>query len=221
MKINIQLFGGRGAKSSLTSIDRILKETAVINPNFSTGGKQYRENCQSCTLAFILREKGENVVAMGGTGKSWQDGNGKKISITEMFNNNPEQKYFIVGSKRFDSQISARNYAMNSKYSNIYQVKANKNSIFTNSYEAIESEVKAWGNNGSGFITVNWKGNKGSHVFNLKNVKGKLVAIDTQSNRIRNLRDTLNQVKPQFTHITRTDNLSVNKRLKKYMVREV
>ena len=215
--------GGRGASSSLssiTSIDKLLKETAVINPNYSTRKKEYINNCQSCVLAFILREKGEDVVALGRIGQDWKDGNGKQIQLTKMFNNNPETNYYIVGNRRFDNELLARRYLMDSKYSNMYKSKATRNSIFSNDSDFIERQVKSWGNNASGYVRVQWKGSKGGHVFNIKNVNGKVVAIDTQSNKIRDLKKTLSQAKPQYTYFTRTDNLSINKNLKKYMVKE-
>lgn len=214
--------GGRGASSSLTkktSVEKILDDIKTINPNYSTGERKWKENCQSCTLAFILREKGENVEAIGNTTGWYYDNSGNKFTIMDAFNNNPAKWYYIVGQRRFDNESNAREYARSTSFTHIYRMQVTEKSIFTNSSDAIEDEVRKWGSGASGFIKVQWKGNQGGHVFNIKNINGDVVAIDAQNGKVKDLKQTLTRVKPQYTFITRTDNLKVKENVKKYMVK--
>lgn len=125
-----------------------------INPSFDCGNKMFKVNCNLCTMAMELRERGYDVHA--GTGD--------------------EDMLYLIGIR--DSEKKNNWYAGESPYKNTKTYNLRKEDSRENIMKDIAKEP-----NSRGEIFLDWKWNGGGHSMYYKvDSKGKVTFYDAQSN---------------------------------------
>lgn len=161
------------------------------NPYYDPSGSyaEYTQNCQRSVVAYELRRRGYDVVALPtysgdilpyGT----RGGNGHWMGAFQ-------------GAKSMD--VSATRNS---------QVKSN-----------IEGAMKGFGSGSRGIIRVQWQGSNSGHVFNVENVRGTIRYMDAQTGKPVNIGEYLGASRPSMTRLVRTDNLKISDRAKKSVTR--
>lgn len=84
--------------------------------------------------------------------------------------------------------------------------------------KAINDQMAEWGEGSRAIVYVAWQGTRTAHVFNVENVKGKLVAYDAQVHSTFPIMDYLKDSKPTKTKISRVDNLTTPTQYMEYAV---
>lgn len=157
------------------------------NPYYDPSGTyaEYTQNCQRSVIAYELRRRGYDVVALPtyegdmlpyGT----RGGNGHWMGAFQ-------------GAKSIDVGATRNK-----------QVKSN-----------IEGAMKGFGSGSRGIIRVTWQGGNTGHVFNVENVGGTIRYVDAQTGRAVNINEYLGASQPSMTRLVRTDNLRISERAKK------
>lgn len=99
------------------SMPYLLADQQHANPNYYTGGKPFRVNCQTCAPAYVLREWGFDVTALGNTEKygnlnyylsqgnnwreTWLDAKGNKITTVSFKDYAKAQGWKQMNAKRY------------------------------------------------------------------------------------------------------------------------
>lgn len=195
IKINLQLFGGRGASSSSGKggspvLGKQRKEKtpaealANTNPNYGKG-KEWGVNCQRCVYAYELQRQGYDVEAKPRV----MSGNDPMMNGNWM--------------RGFENQTWERNLGTRS----------------TTVEKNIVSNMQGWGDGSRAIVYVAWKGGS-AHVFNVENVGGKVSIFDGQTGKSHTLSEYLSLAKPSYTMISRVDNLKPNESVLQYAVKK-
>lgn len=79
------------------------------------------------------------------------------------------------------------------------------------SQKQLEETVKNWGDGARGTVVIIWKGGKSSHIFNVVNDNGRVVAYDAQDGATNVLSGYYRRGNAQRVWLTRVDNLPLRK----------
>lgn len=194
LKINLQFFGGRGAKSASSSTPpnnadgvpfrkgtEATPEDAVKNVNADRYNNDwtYRQNCQRCVWAYEMQRRGYDVEALPTYQGDDLGKNGNWRGIA-------------------DSLLS-REY--------VGQHWGQTNSIKTEVTNAT-TVMGQWGEGSRGIMSVAWSGRRG-HVFNVEYKNGKITAYDAQTGKsYTKLADALKGTKRGYTMLIRSDDVT-------------
>ncbi|MBR2683019.1 MAG: hypothetical protein IKE22_07135, partial [Atopobiaceae bacterium] len=58
----------------------------------------------------------------------------------------------------------------------------------------------------------------GGHVFNVENQGGRIVYVEAQTGRIKNIGSTMSHVRTNSVNLVRTDNLRISERAKRFVI---
>lgn len=224
MMFNLQLFGGsgaslrpspsakaRGGKLSLTlddgsevelKEDKDLKNASLAyNLTFTNpgerqtdGSKNYTYNCQRVVVAYELRRRGYRVAAKPITDFSGADPLPKAINPT-------------TGAMRPGS--------VPAMFKGAQMVLANQLGSRSKTQHAnIVKQMEKWGPGSRAVVQVWWSGS-GGHIFNVENVKGKVVFIDAQVGKMGDAVSSYfdpkkRGLRPSGTVLLRTDNVKLS-----------
>ncbi len=161
---------------------------AGANPYYDNTGShaEYNMNCQRCVVAYELRRRGYDVVALptyqgDNLPRGTAGGNGHWMGAFQ--------------GARSESVGATRNA----------QVEKN-----------IAAKMNAYGPGSRAVVRVQWQGrNGGGHVFSVENSGGRMRYVDAQTGKPVNIKNYLGSSKPSRTQLVRVDNLRVSERAKK------
>lgn len=232
IRINLQFFGGRGATSSRRgggkgttpsaedsdvlgigkkgipkSVEYAMSNT---NPNFNNPNAEaegWHHNCQSCAMTFEAMMRGYDTEAVPHKkGDPYFVANGKEHKWRDCFEG--KQTIITVGYDEFEKARNSGDWTKASRLANkIGKIRAIEGqTVAVNNKTAVNKQMKEWGDGSRATLTVIWK-NGGGHIINVINKGGKALAIDAQSNQIKDLGDVLSRARTNYTALTRVDNL--------------
>lgn len=229
MMFNLQLFGGsgaslrpspsakaRGGKLSLTlddgsevelKEDKDLKNASLAynltytNPGLNQtrtpqtpyGDKAYTNNCQRVVVAYELRRRGF------------------RVSAKEYSSNGTDTLHHGYNKMR---KVFGQDPWPPGSYGKIFkgaQVIDNLGRTTKATLKNITAQMTKWGAGSRAIVQVSWKG-RGSHVFNVENVGGKVRFLDAQMGRssVDARQDYFPSTKPSRTVLIRTDNVKTS-----------
>ena len=76
--------------------------------------------------------------------------------------------------------------------------------------------MRQFGNGARAVIQILYRGG-GGHVFNVENQNGRIVYIEAQAGKIKDIGATMAHVKTDTVNLIRTDNLKISDRAKKFV----
>ena len=169
------------------------------NPNYDETHtyKEFIINCQRCVVANELRRRGYNVEALPAVDDSKLP---KKDRLGLV-------RYTANGTLRQGNWTQAFRHAKAKSMRG-----TNVNAVIDN----ISNEMNKYGNNARGVISVAWK-NGGGHVFNVENQNGKILFLDAQTGQKVSATDYLSGASLRNVTLTRTDNLRISDKAKKFV----
>lgn len=170
------------------------------NPNYDKTHtyKEFTVNCQRCVVANELRRRGYNVEALPAIDDS-------KLPSKERLG---LIRYSANGTLRQGNWTQAFRHARPKSMRG-----SNVNAVIDN----ITNEMNKYGNNSRGVISVSWKRSRSGHVFNVENQNGKIIFVDAQSGKKVSAMDYLSKAKLKDVTLTRTDNLRISDKAKKFV----
>lgn len=225
LKLNLQLFGGRGSSSGGGGG----LPTATPNGSAKGSGGQWSNapNVQSPqTLREALGNKGKPmsmVDAVKGA-NPYYDGTYRE------FSENCQRAVVAYEARRRGYNVTAQptfegdtlpegnvGGKGNGRWQGAFKG-AKSESVGANNpkkvQENIESKMKEYGDGSRAIVKIQWKNGEG-HVFNVERKNGKTHYVDAQIGAKYDPKQLFTQVKPQSTRIVRTDNLKFSDRMKK------
>lgn len=160
---------------------------AGANPYFDESGtyNEYNMNCQRCVVAYEMRRRGYDVVAL----PTYQ---GDKLPNSTAGGNGHWMGAFQ--GARSESVGATRNS----------QVEKN-----------IAAKMNSYGSGSRAVVRVQWQGSNKGHVFSVENSGGRIRYVDAQTGKPVNIKNYLSASKPSRTQLVRVDNLRVSERAKK------
>ena len=223
LKLNLQLFGGRGASSGGITMpsggawsnglgikvpdslrealgtkgkEKTMGDAMIAsNPYYSGDYREYSENCQRVVVAYEARRRGYNVTAL-----PTYDGD----TLADVVYN--DKKNGVYRGRWLGAFKDAKPVNVSAKGKNAEQkVKGN-----------IEKQMKEYGNGSRGVVQIFYKGG-GGHVFNVEQKNGKTHYIEAQAGKVKDFAKTLKNVKTDSVALVRTDNLKFSDRAKKFV----
>lgn len=175
------------------------KAMKYANPYYSQDFGEYSQNCQRCVVAYELRRRGYDVIAL----PTWEgDDMGFPYPTAKPSTDNGRWQMAFRKAKSVRVGINGDNDAA-------------VNVVQTN----IEKKMKKYGNGSRAVISVTWKGGTDGHVFNVENEHGKIIYRDAQSGRTVNIKGTLATAQTRNVNLVRTDNLRISDRAKLLVTR--
>lgn len=159
-----------------------------VNPNYNNGENfPYAINCQRCTFAFEMRQRGFDVEAGA----------------------NPENPFDLYSPHSFSDYESVIEYFDHSK-SDYKDIKIQPVGD-TKTLSFFESEVNNMPNNSRGVIGVQWADYGSGHIVNwVKNGNGVVSIVDAQTGNIYKPNEFFNIARTNNAILYRTDNLPIN-----------
>lgn len=161
------------------------------NPYFSREYDEYSSNCQRCVVAYEMRRRGYDVMAM------------------PTYHGDLKPK---VAYSALDGTITGR---WMGAFKNAKAVPMKARSA-KQAKEALSSHMKNYGNGSRGVVQVYWK-NGGGHVFNVENASGKIMYSDAQTGKVVNINKYMSAARPGSVNLIRTDNLKVSNRMREFV----
>jgi hypothetical protein len=204
MKLNLQLFGGRGAGSGIPF--------AVPSGGSGGSGRLDQQPGLSKTLEEALGAKGRPLstdkAVLGANpfhsmGREYQENCQRCVIATEA----RFRGYNVVALPTFDGDTmpTGDNFANNFKNAKVNRIGRTTPNATKNS---IEKQMKQYGDGSRAIIAVAWKGkNAGGHVVNVIQRNGKTHVYDGQTGKQYKLSDLMNASRTEHTRLVRVDNL--------------
>ena len=78
--------------------------------------------------------------------------------------------------------------------------------------------MKSYGSGSRAVIQIFYKGG-GGHVFNVENQRGRVVFVEAQTGKIKNIKQTMSSVRTESVNLVRTDNLRLSERAKNFVAK--
>lgn len=179
-----------GKKGKASTITEALKS---VNPNYSARYSEYSQNCQRCVVAYELQRRGYKVEAQ------------------------PTFKGDTWGMKRNISGTYMDRWRGAFRHAKTERVGASRGD---NVLDNIARKMKEYGPGARAVVSINYKGSRVGHVFNVENVRGRIRYVDAQNGHQYNrasMRNLFAITKTRETTLTRTDNLRISERSKEFV----
>ena len=204
MKINLCLFGGRGASSP----GAVPNGGGGSNENWSNGAGTRVETDPVKALGTQGRPKGvEDATLRTNPNHSYE---------YSEYSENCQRCVVAYEARRRGYDVTAQptykgdQMPINGKYKNEYFVGAKTESVGSVSerkaVKNIESKMKSYGDGSRALVEVQWKGG-GGHVFMAEQRNGKTIYRDPQVGVRYDSKTLLTNVKTTSVQVTRVDNL--------------
>jgi hypothetical protein len=180
-----------GPKGAPNSIaDSVVK----TNPHWNTSYREFSENCQRCVVAYELNRRGYDVTALP----------------TYKGDTLPNVAHYNPKSGTFEGRWKGA--FRNAKTVNV-GAKTEDGAIAN-----IESAMKSYGPGSRAVVQIFYKSG-GGHVFNVENQRGRIVYIEAQAGRMKNISHTMRSVNTSSVNLVRTDNLKLSNRARNFVTR--
>lgn len=180
-----------GTKGESNSIADSIVET---NPNWSASYREFSENCQRCVVAYELNRRGYDVTALP----------------TYKGDTLPNVVHFDPATETYEGRWKGA--FRNAKTINVGASSAS--GVISN----IESRMKSYGSGSRAVVQIFYKGG-GGHVFNVENQRGRVVFVEAQTGKIKNIKQTMSSVRTESVNLVRTDNLRLSERAKNFVAK--
>lgn len=164
------------------------QDVKAVNPNWSTGAFEWKNNCQRCVTAYEARRRGFDVTAK------------PCYSVTDKYASNFG---FALPYNRGERKISTLWHEAGVSFGNV------KNFTKADCKAAIEGCMAQYGNGSRAIIHGYWEHNQQGHVFIAENVGGKVQFFDPQSGSM-DCSSHLDMMNPRSMYILRIDDLPFN-----------
>ena len=174
------------------------EDMAAVNPQYYDSERRYlfNENCAICTLAYMMRRKGYDVVA---TSEMFAR-NGQGLRVKDTLN------CFV----NENGGMPTDRYESNNTVQERYPDAKNMGDLLNHA----EEELKAYGEGAYGYFGVTWSlGGGHSVVWSVEN--GEVVIRDCQTNRKHTMQEYADSI-DAFRYV-RTDDLMISKDIIKYL----
>ena len=183
-----------GTKGAPRSIGDAVVET---NPFHSYDYREFSQNCQRCVVAYELRRRGYDVTAL-------PTYPGDKL---------PQIAY--IDSKNNIYAARWRGAFQNAKTENV-GVKGNNPGAEKQVMQNIADKMHGYGDGSRAVIQILYRGG-GGHVFNVENQGGRIVYVEAQTGKIKDMARTMMSVKTDSVNIVRVDNLRLSDRARNFV----
>ena len=180
-----------GTKGKPNSIADSIIET---NPHWNTSYREFSENCQRCVVAYELNRRGYDVTALPTY---------KGDTLPNVAHYNPGTGIYEGRWKGAFRDAKTVNVGASSESGTISN---------------IESRMRSYGSGSRAVIQIFYKGG-GGHVFNVENQRGRIVYVEAQAGKIKNIKQTMSSVKTESVNLVRTDNLRLSDRAKNFVTK--
>ena len=180
-----------GSKGTPNSIAESVVKT---NPHYNASYREFSENCQRCVVAYELNRRGYNVTALP----------------TFKGDNLPKIAHYNQRSGTFEGHWKGA--FRNAKTVNV-GAKTEAGAIAN-----IESAMKSYGSGSRAVVQIFYKGG-GGHVFNVENQRGRIVYVEAQAGKMKNIERTMSSVDSRSVNLVRTDNLKLSDRARNFVTR--
>ncbi|WP_417303116.1 toxin glutamine deamidase domain-containing protein [Ellagibacter isourolithinifaciens] len=180
-----------GSKGAPNSIAESVVKT---NPNYNASYREFSENCQRCVVAYELNRRGYNVTALP----------------TFKGDTLPNVAHYNMKSGTFEGRWKGA--FRNAKTVNV-GAKTEAGAIAN-----IESAMKSYGSGSRAVVQIFYKGG-GGHVFNVENQRGRIVYVEAQAGKMKNIERTMRSVDSMSVNLVRTDNLKLSDRARNFVTR--
>lgn len=224
IKMNLQLFGGRGASSSGGGGGKL---PTVTPSGYSNSGGKWTNTPnvgQPDTLKEALGTKGKPMSIYNAVkgANPYYDGSYKE------FSENCQRAVIATEARMRGYDVTAQPTFKGDKLPNTAHVNPKtgvKNGFWQGAFKgakpektptqaSVESKMKEYGNGSRGILQVTWK-HGGGHALNVVNNGGKIEYVDGQIGAKYSGKQLFKQIRSNSTQLTRTDNLKFSDRAKK------
>jgi len=189
------LKGAIGAKGAPKSLGDAVVET---NPHHSYSYREFSENCQRCVVAYEMRRRGYDVEAL----PTYQGDRLGAISFVKDGIYHAQWRGAFQHAKT-ESVAAEGNNAAAEK-----QVMKN-----------ISDKMHQYGDGSRAVIQILYRGG-GGHVFNVENHGGRIVYVEAQTGKVKDMAFTMKSVKTESVNIVRVDNLRPSDRMRNFVKRK-
>ena len=188
------LKGAIGEKGKEKSIGDAVVET---NPNHSYDYKEFSQNCQRCVVAYELRRRGYDVTAL----PTYAGDDLPRIAYIDTKNNIYAAKWrgAFQGAKTVDVSSAGDTLSAEKKV-----------------MDNIADRMREYGSGSRAVIQILYRGG-GGHVFNVENDHGRIVYVEAQTGKIKDMERTMHSVRTDSVNLVRVDNLKVSERAKRFV----
>ena len=160
------------------------EDLATVNPNYSTGLFEWRNNCQRCVIAYEARRRGYDVEALP-----------------------------IIGDPKSDSLSYAnKDTGWPSVFKDAQIISCVSDSGENNGKKVCEY-MKKFGDGARAIVRIGWEDENGGHVFIAEQKNGKTIFLDPQRNR-KNVEKYFKKAKKQGTLLCRIDDKEFTAKIK-------
>ena len=180
-----------GTKGKPNSIADSIIET---NPHWNTSYREFSENCQRCVVAYELNRRGYDVTAL----PTYKGDTLPNVAHYDLSTGTYEGRW--KGAFRDAKTVNVGASSESGTISNI------------------ESRMRSYGSGSRAVIQIFYKGG-GGHVFNIENQRGRIVYVEAQAGKIKNIKRTMSSVETESVNLVRTDNLRLSDRAKNFVTK--
>ncbi len=183
-----------GTKGAPRSIGDAVVET---NPHHSYDYREFSQNCQRCVVAYELRRRGYDVTAL----PTYPGDKLPTIAYIDTKNN--------IYAARW------RGAFQDAKTENV-GVSGNTPTAEKQVMQNIADKMRGYGEGSRAVIQILYRGG-GGHVFNVENQGGRIVYVEAQTGKIKDMARTMTSVKTDSVNIVRVDNLKMSDRARNFV----
>lgn len=183
-----------GSRGKEKSIGDAVVET---NPNHSYDYREFSANCQRCVVAYELRRRGYDVEAL----PTYQGDTLNRVAYVDQNNGIYAARWrgAFQGAKTENVGVAGNNASA-------------EKAVMQN----ISDKMKEYGNGSRAVIQIFYRGG-GGHVFNVENQGGRIVYVEAQTGKMKDVARTMQSVRTDSVNIVRVDNLRVSDRAKNFV----
>lgn len=220
MKLNLQLFGGRGAglptahpsgggdsgKAEWTTTPNVNSPQTLRQAMGTRGRAMSMEKAASGANPYYdgsYREFSENCQRAVVAYEARRRGYNVTAQPTYKGDTLPQANIAGKGQDRWQGAFKG------AKAENVGARNATK------TQQNVENKMKEYGNGSRAVLSVEWKKGNAGHVLNVERKNGKTHYVDAQIGKKYNPKELFSTVKPSSVKIVRTDNLKLSDRAKK------
>lgn len=167
------------------------------NPYHSYDYREYSENCQRCVVAYELRRRGYDVTAQPTFPGDTLSG--------------------IAYMNKRDNTIAAYwRGAFKGARTEHVGVTGNTPKAEQGVIDNITAKMQKYGNGSRAVVQIFYRMG-GGHVFNVENQGGRIVWVEAQTGKMKDISKTMGLVQTSSVNLVRVDNLKISDRAKKFV----
>lgn len=162
------------------------------NPNHSYDYNEFSKNCQRCVVAYELRRRGYDVEAL----PTYEGDTLPRVA----YQNKDKGTYeaYWRGAFRHAKTLNVGGTTSDAVIQNI------------------TDKMHSFGNGSRAVVQIFYSGG-GGHVFNVENQGGRMVWVEAQTGKLKDIKSTMSVVKTSKVNMVRVDNLAISDRAKNFV----